>query len=295
MPFLELSIDLAGLDPEEVESACFASGALSITLVDAADTPILEPLPGTTPLWAHIRLTALYPAGTDSGALEARLRSELGQPGLASGFRTIEDRVWEREWLKDFKPQRHGRRLWICPGGQRPPADAGDATVVVWLDPGLAFGTGTHATTALCLAWLDELDLRGMRLLDVGSGSGILSVAALALGAASAVAVDIDPQALLASRENAERNGVAQRLTVQPAESAWGDGYDVVVANILAEPLLELAAPIAAATRPGGHLALSGLLATQAATVAAGYAPWFDIDPARVLGDWAALAGRRRN
>ena len=295
MPFLELSLELADLDPEVVEEACFATGALSVTLVDAADTPILEPLPGTTPLWPNIRLSALYDAATDPQALRGELGALLSRPGLDAQFKAVEDRIWEREWLKDFKPQRHGARLWICPGGQPPPEHAGPAPVIVWLDPGLAFGTGTHATTALCLAWLDETELAGARVLDVGSGSGILSVAALALGARHAVAVDIDPQALIASRENAERNGVAERLTVQSAQVPWGEGYDVVVATILAEPLLELAPAIAQATRAGGGLVLSGLLASQAATVAAAYAPWFDIEPARVQGDWAALAGRRRN
>ena len=295
MPFLELSLDLTGLDPEAVECACFDAGALSVTLVDAADTPILEPLPGTTPLWPSIRLTALYAEDTDQDLLTGELRRALARPELVAGYRAIEDRVWEREWLKDFKTQRHGRRLWICPGGQSPPAADAAERVIVWLDPGLAFGTGTHATTALCLEWLDGTDVTGARVLDVGSGSGILSVAALALGAAHALAIDIDPQALLASRENAERNGVADRLEVRPAETDWGSGYDIVVANILAEPLLALAPAIAAAVRPHGGLVLSGLLASQAATVAEAYAPWFDIEPARVRGDWAALAGRRRN
>ena len=295
MPFIELSIDLADADPESVEAACFAAGALSVTLTDAADTPILEPLPGTTPLWPHVRLAALYGAGTDSGAVIADLRAALGRPDLEATVRLVEDRVWEREWLKDFKPRRHGRRLWICPGGQPPPPGEDSDAVIVWLDPGLAFGTGTHATTALCLEWLDEVPLAGARLLDVGSGSGILSVAALKLGAGHALAIDIDPQALIASRENAERNGVADRLAVRDAALPWGSGYDIVVANILAEPLLQLSGAIAGAIRPGGGIVLSGLLASQADAVAAAYAPWFDMEAARIRDDWAALAGRRRN
>lgn len=301
MPFLELNLDLKDTDPEPVEAACFATGALSVTLTDAADAPILEPLPGTTPLWPTIKLAALYPADVSplalTGALNQAVNESRGaardQVTLRPVYRHIEDRVWEREWLKDFKPQRHGRRLWICPGGQPPPAAEAASATLVWLDPGLAFGTGTHATTALCLEWLDETDLTSCRVLDVGSGSGILAVAALALGATSAVAIDIDPQALLASRENAARNGVAGRLTVQAADIPWGEGYDVVVANILAEPLIALAADIARATRPGGRIVLSGLLAPQAPSIAAAYAPWFDMETARVRGDWAALAGRR--
>lgn len=294
MPYLELSLDLGGLDPDVVEAACFATGALSVTLSDGADTPILEPKPGTTPLWPAVRLAALYAADTDQAQLTDALEGELGDRMPRPEYRAIEDRVWEREWLKDFHPQRHGRRLWICPGGQPPPADAVDP-VIVWLDPGLAFGTGTHATTALCLEWLDEVPLAGTRLFDVGSGSGILAIAALQLGCAQAIAMDIDPQALIASRENAERNGVADRLIVQPAEDPWGEGYDIVVANILAEPLIELAPDIARVTRPGGRLVLSGLLAAQAAVVAAAYAPFFAIEPVRERGDWAALAGQRRH
>ena len=225
----------------------------------------------------------------------ADLRAALGRPDLEATVRLVEDRVWEREWLKDFKPRRHGRRLWICPGGQPPPPGEDSDAVIVWLDPGLAFGTGTHATTALCLEWLDEVPLAGARLLDVGSGSGILSVAALKLGAGHALAIDIDPQALIASRENAERNGVADRLAVRDAALPWGSGYDIVVANILAEPLLQLSGAIAGAIRPGGGIVLSGLLASQADAVAAAYAPWFDTEAARIRDDWAALAGRRRN
>jgi ribosomal protein L11 methyltransferase len=295
VPFIELSIELTESDPESVEAACFATGALSVTLTDAADTPILEPLPGTTPLWPQVRLAALYADGTDPGTVTAELSAALERPDLVATVRVVADRVWEREWLKDFRPRRHGRRLWICPGGEPPPAGEEADAIIVWLDPGLAFGTGTHATTALCLEWLDGIALDGARVLDVGSGSGILSVAALALGARAAVAIDIDPQALIASRENAERNGVAQRLTVQDASLPWGTGYDVVVANILAEPLLELSGAIAGAVRAGGLIVLSGLLATQAATVAAAYAPWFDMEVARIRDDWAALAGRRRN
>jgi ribosomal protein L11 methyltransferase len=296
VPFLQVHLTLDGLDPGAAEAACFAAGALAVTLTDAGDTPILEPGPGATPLWPAVALAALYDAATVPAALAATLRQALGAPGLALRFETLADRVWEREWLKDFRPMRFGRRLWICPGGLEPPAAAGAATapVIVWLDPGLAFGTGTHATTALCLDWLEGAALAGARVLDVGTGSGILAIAALALGAASVHAQDIDPQALIAARQNAARNGVAARLTVAHAAAPWGGDYTVVLANILAEPLVALAAAIAAATRAGGAVVLSGLLAEQAGAVAAAYAPWFDMDAARQRDGWALLVGRRR-
>lgn len=297
MPFLQVHLSLAGIDVESAEQACFDTGALSVTLADAADTPILEPAPGATPLWPSVALAALYDAATDREALAAALRELLDAPALQPRFEDVADRAWEREWLKDFKPLRFGERLWVCPGGQTPPPEARDA-VLLWLDPGLAFGTGTHATTALCLEWLDSATLAGARVLDVGCGSGILAIAALLLGAEGAVGVDIDPQALLATRENAERNGVASRLAVRPADAPWGadaaERYAVVLANILAEPLIELAPRLAAATLPGGTVVLSGLLTEQAAAVTAAFAPWFDMELPRERAGWAALVGRRR-
>ena len=295
MPFLQVHLTLDDLAPEAAEAACFAAGALAVTLTDAGDAPILEPPPGATPLWPAVALAALYDVATAPQALAARLRATLDRPSLALRFEVLQDRAWEREWLKDFQPMRFGRRLWICPGGQPPPAaPAGAAAVVVWLDPGLAFGSGTHATTALCLEWLDGAALAGRRVLDVGCGSGILSVAALALGAATAHAIDIDPQALVATRDNAARNGVGAALSVAPAAGPWGSGYDLVLANILAEPLVALAPSIAAAAAPSAEVVLSGLLSEQADAVTAAYAPWFDMSLRRERDGWAGLAGRRR-
>jgi ribosomal protein L11 methyltransferase len=296
VPFLQVHLTLDGLDPDAAEAACVAAGAIAVTLADAGDAPILEPKPGATPLWPTVALSALYDAATSPEALGATLRRALAAPGLELRFETLADRAWEREWLKDFRPMRFGRRLWICPGGLAPPAEAtaADAPVIVWLDPGLAFGTGTHATTALCLEWLDAAPLAAERVLDVGTGSGILSIAALTLGAASAHAQDIDPQALIATRDNAERNGIGAALTVAAADAAWGGDYGVVLANILAEPLIELAPAIAAATRAGGAVVLSGLLAAQADAVTAAYAPWFDMQGPRQRDGWVLLVGRRR-
>jgi ribosomal protein L11 methyltransferase len=296
VPFLQLHLRLDGLDPDAAEAACFAAGALSVTLADAGDTPILEPKPGATPLWPSVALAALYDAATEPAALAATLAAALDAPALELRFETLADRVWEREWLKDFRPMRFGRRLWVCPGGLEPPAAASavDAPVIVWLDPGLAFGTGTHATTALCLEWLDGAALAAERVLDVGTGSGILAIASLALGAAGVHALDIDPQALIATRDNAARNGIGAALTVAAADAPWGGGYGAVLANILAEPLVALAPAIAAATRAGGAVVLSGLLAGQTDAVTAAYAPWFDMEVPRHRDGWALLVGRRR-
>jgi ribosomal protein L11 methyltransferase len=294
VPFLQVHLTLEGLDPETAEDACFATGAVSVTLSDAGDTPILEPLPGETPLWPATAVTALYDADTAIEPLAEALSGWLGRPALKLRFEHLADRVWEREWLKDFRPMRFGARLWVCPGGMVPPADATPAPIIVQLDPGLAFGTGTHATTALCLEWLDGAALTGARLLDVGCGSGILAVAGLILGAATAHGIDIDPQALIASTDNAARNGVGDRLSLAAAEAPWGEHYDVVLANILCEPLLALAPRIAAACRPGGTIVLSGLLSAQADAVTAAYRPWFDMEVPRERDGWVGLVGRRR-
>jgi ribosomal protein L11 methyltransferase len=226
-----------------------------------------------------------------------------------SMLEAVADRAWEREWLKDFRPMRFGRRLWVCPGGQRPPvsedpqdraSDEGAPSlepVLLELDPGLAFGTGTHATTALCLEWLDSGAshwLDGAEVIDYGCGSGILAVAALRLGARHAVAMDIDPQALIATRENAARNGVADRVQATDDPECGHAAADVLLANILAGPLVDLAPRLAGLVRPGGLIALSGLLLEQAGAVTDAYRPWFDIDLTGTRDDWGLLTGRRR-
>jgi ribosomal protein L11 methyltransferase len=288
--FLELVIETTRDAAEAVEEALFAAGAQAVTLEDAADTPVLEPRPGETPLWPTPRAVGLFDGGDDARAAIVTTAAALGIDPGAITVRAVADRPWEREWLKDFRPMRFGRRLWICPGGQR--ADAPDA-VVLELDPGLAFGTGTHPTTAMCLEWLDGVGLHARTVLDYGCGSGILALAALRLGAATATAVDNDPQALLATDENATRNGLADRLTVLTPERLAGTTFDVVVANILALPLIELAPRLSALTTPGGALVLAGLLDEQAPAVAAAYRPWFDVSIYASRAGWTALAGRK--
>jgi ribosomal protein L11 methyltransferase len=317
MPFLQFTLDIGARNPEPYEDALFAFGALSVTLLDAADDPVLEPAPGAMPLWPTVVVSAVFPEDVDIAALRAALGTTPGLDPLLvaeqSRVEAVADRAWEREWLKDFRPMRFGQRLWVCPGGQRPPAAEPSASpdptatanpaagrpapVLLELDPGLAFGTGTHATTALCLEWLDsgsEAWLAGAEVIDYGCGSGILAIAALKLGAHSATAMDIDPQALLATRENADRNGVADRVQVTGDRECEGKTVDVLLANILAGPLVDLAPLLAQRVRAGGHIALSGLLLEQADAVTAAYQPWFDIGLTGARDDWGLLTGRRR-
>ena len=290
--FLELVTDTSREQSGIVEEALFAAGALAVTLEDAADAPVLEPGPGETPLWPAVRVVGLFdgtadPAGT-LRAVEAALGADARRIRIA--IREVADRVWEREWLRDFRPMRFGRRLWICPGGQEV-VEAG--AVVLELDPGLAFGTGTHPTTALCLEWLDAARLDGRTVLDYGCGSGILALAALKLGAAHAVGIDNDPQALLATQENADRNGLLDRIAVLRPDELPETTRAIVMANILAGPLIELAPRIAAATAVGGDIVLAGLLDEQAEPVAAAYRPWFDIRTWARRAGWTALTGTR--
>jgi ribosomal protein L11 methyltransferase len=287
MPFLQLTLSIGSADPAPFEDALLAAGAASITLEDAGDDPVLEPPPGATPLWPRVRIKALFDSATDADALRASFPAAM--------LEQIADRAWEREWLKDFRPMRFGQRLWVCPGGQRPQLDeSAGAPCLIELDPGLAFGTGTHPTTALCLDWLDGASLPGKFVVDYGCGSGVLAIAALKLGAAAALAIDIDAQALLASRDNAARNQVAERLTVTGPGEASTQPTDILLANILAEPLIELAPSFADRVVPGGCVVLSGILRSQAAPVASRYAAWFDMSPATFRDDWVLLHGVRR-
>jgi ribosomal protein L11 methyltransferase len=297
MDWQQFVMNLETLSPASVEEILIRHGAQSITFSDAGDRPVLEPGPGETPLWARTRITGLFEPGADMAGLLADLQTTLELDELPEHrLETLADRDWEREWLKDFKPVRFGRRLWVCPAGSRP---AQHDAVVVRLDPGLAFGTGTHATTAMCLEWLDSLDLAGKSLLDYGCGSGVLAIAALKLDGEHAHAMDIDPQAVLATRLNAAANGVQERLTVCGSANDIAGYFDVVVANILAGPLAELAAGITRYLRPGGQLGLSGILSEQADDVREAYARWVEFDePEFRVQDgqtWTRLTGSRRH
>jgi ribosomal protein L11 methyltransferase len=290
MPFHQLVVELPGRELALAEDACRRLGAMAVSLADAADEPLLEPAPGETPLWQVVRLRALFDLGQDPAMLAATLAAVLGLAAERVSVEHVEDRAWEREWLKDFRPMRFGRRLWVCPAGQRP---EGPAAVVLELDPGLAFGTGTHPTTALCLEWLDGAIRGGERVFDYGCGSGILALAALKLGADRACAFDIDPQALHATRENAAKNRLGERVDVAESAAGIAGRFDVVLANILSGPLIALAPDLAPRAAPGGALVLAGLLAAQAGEVAQAYRPWFDIAPVAEREGWVLLAGRR--
>jgi len=288
MPWLQLSLEAGELAPETLSDFFESAGALSVTFEDAADQPLFEPDPGETPLWSSTRVVALFDAGLDQADLQRRLGEAFG-PSAAQRLRAdiLEDRDWERAWLDDFHPMQFGERLWICPAGQRPQGQ--DDAVIIDLDPGLAFGTGTHPTTALCLQWLDAHPPVERQVLDYGCGSGILSIAALKLGAASVWATDIDEQALWATRENARRNDVAERLSTCLPQDLPKQQTDLLLANILANPLIELAEDLAALVRPGGDLVLSGILADQTDAVTAAYRRWFAVDAPVEQAGWVCL------
>ncbi len=290
MPQLALSLNLDGLDAELAEQACFAAGAVAVSFSDTRDDPILEPAPGEFRLWPHPALQALFSIETVPSAVVSSIADALAIDPRRITTSTLEDRVWEREWLRDFQPLRFGSRLWVAPHESE---ITDTAAVIVRLDPGLAFGTGTHPTTAMCLEWLDAELQAGSTVIDYGCGSGVLALAAARLGARTVHAFDIDPQALIATRDNAVANSLEGRIVCVASADELPRPVDVLLANILAGPLCELAAAFAAYVRPGGHVVLAGLLDAQAADVTRAYAPWFDTAPLSSRDGWTALAARR--
>jgi ribosomal protein L11 methyltransferase len=285
-----VSFDLGALDPEGAESACIACGAVAVTLVDSRDDPVLEPLPGEVRLWPATRLSALFLDAGEPRALAEAVATALDLPPGRVTAEVVPERAWEREWLKDFHAMRFGERLWVCPRHERVP-DAN--AVVVTLDPGLAFGTGSHPSTALCLQFLDAHLTRGARAIDYGCGSGVLALACARLGAAEVHCFDIDPQALIATRDNALENAVADVVRVHERAEELPAGVDVLAANILSGPLCTLAPRFAALVRPGGVAVLAGLMRHEVGDVTAAYAAWFDVAGCGESGDWACLSARR--
>jgi ribosomal protein L11 methyltransferase len=289
MAWLQLRIRTPHQRVEMVEDLLFAHQAVSVTLEDAADQPLLEPGPGETPIWDDVEVVGLFIAeDTDPDILRASLDAQLpGECGQVQ-FEDLPERDWVRAWMDRFQPMRFGERLWIVPSHLAPP----DPTAVnLLLDPGLAFGTGTHPTTALCLQWLDAHPPKNLRVLDYGAGSGVLAVAAAKLGASDVIAIDNDPQAVTASHDNATRNQV--RITAGlPDSLAATDVFDVVLANILASILIQLAPTLTAHCKVGGRLVLSGILVDQADDVMAAF-PNFEFAPIAQQEDWVRLDAMR--
>ncbi|ENM5759712.1 50S ribosomal protein L11 methyltransferase [Vibrio mimicus] len=293
MPWIQIKLNATNDNAEAIGDMLMEeTGAVSVTFLDAKDTPVFEPLPGETRLWGDTDVVALYEADMDTSLILQQIKaSNMLAEGFAHKVEQVEDKDWEREWMDNFHPMQFGRRLWICPSWREVPDPQ---AVNVMLDPGLAFGTGTHPTTALCLEWLDNLDLSGKTVIDFGCGSGILAIAAIKLGAAKVIGIDIDPQALLASKDNAARNGVEDQIEVYlPKDQPEGLVADVVVANILAGPLRELSPIIKGLLKPGGQLAMSGILDTQAESVAEFYRDDLELDPIAEKSEWCRISGHK--
>ena len=293
MPWIQLRLSANEETAEKYSDWLSACGAQAVTFIDAKDTPIYEPLPGDEVIyWNNTVVMGLYDASHDMDKVLNYLKGiHPDKDKMAYKLEQLEDKDWEREWMDNFHPMKFGQRLWICPSWR----DVPDPTAVnVMLDPGLAFGTGTHPTTALCLTWLDGLDLEGKTVVDFGCGSGILSLAALKLGAKKVIGIDIDPQALQASLENAKRNQCEDRLALFLPKDQPEFKADVVVANILAGPLRELAPVIIEYVASNGVLALSGVLEEQAQQLQTIYGEYCQMDEITVQDEWVRLSGVRK-
>jgi len=292
MAWEQYVIETTAADLEQVESALLECGALAVSLEDAGDAPILEPGPGETPLWPRMRVRALFEAGTAPAELGAHLARIVSADAVAV-CEPLADTDWSRAWLAHARPLWFGDRLCVTPA-ELVPRDGRAGAAIVVIDPGLAFGTGSHPSTAHCLEWLASANLAGARVLDYGCGSGVLAIAACMLGAHRATAVDIDPQAREACLENARRNGCATRVSVLAPERLAACGYDVVLANILARPLIALASVLSMLAREGGRVVLAGLFTDQEEEVRRAYSGSFDFEAVRRHEEWAALAATRR-
>ncbi len=292
MSWLQLRLAIHPDQAQALEDTLLGLGAVSVTFMDAEDQPIFEPDLGTTPLWSNTHLLALFEGDTCADALISHLR--LLRQGELPEYQVehVQDQDWERSWMDNFQPMRFGDRLWIVPSWH----DAPDPLAVnLLLDPGLAFGTGTHPTTALCLEWLDAEPVAGKQIVDFGCGSGILAIAALLLGASHARGTDIDPQALEASRDNAGRNRIEpEKLSLFLPEAMPQQPADVLVANILAGPLVALCGQLTRLVKPGGRLALSGILAEQTEDILQAYGAGFDLDSVAERDGWIRVSGTRK-
>ena len=289
MPFYELTVQVAQKQVELIDSMLSEAGAVGVTYVDAKDVPIYEPKPGEMPLWNDIKLIALF---DDEASMEMASQTlQRAHPELQQLKTQLKDRVWERVWMEHFKPIRFGANSWVIPDGYEV---VDPEAVNLILDPGLAFGTGTHETTALCLKWLDQHDVKGKQLVDFGCGSGILAVMALLQGAQQVICVDIDDQAIQATRQNAEKNGVGAGIQVVSPENVHNiKNQDGILANILAEPLLAFCDDFYQMLKPGGFIVLSGILESQKNIICEKYASRFIDIECEIEQDWVRVGANR--
>ncbi|WP_438865379.1 50S ribosomal protein L11 methyltransferase [Neptunicella sp.] len=292
MPWLQLKIMSNPEQAESVGDMLTGNGAMAVTFLDAKDSPQYEPKPGEIMLWPETWVMGLFEAKQDMQRVIRNLsQSKILGTDFEYSLNPLEDKDWEREWMENFHPMQFGEKLWICPSWRDvPDPDA----VNVMLDPGLAFGTGTHETTALCLQWLDSVDLTDKTVIDFGCGSGILGIAALKLGAKRVIGIDIDPQALLASQDNADRNGVGNKIELYLPDDAPNIQGDIVLANILAATLKELKSIISATCKTSGYLVMSGILDNQAQDIQQLYSNDYEMQPIAIQGEWARVSGCKR-
>lgn len=295
MPWLQVRIPTLPEHTETLEDTLLLAGCQAVTLLDTDNQPVFEPIRGTTPLWEHTTVQGLFDQDTDAKYLVSVIEQVIKDENLKTGSvvtEILEDKDWEREWMDKFQPIQCGDRLWIVPSWQEAP---NPEAINLKLDPGLAFGTGTHPTTFLCLNWLDSNIKGGETVLDFGCGSGILGLGALLLGAEKMDGIDIDPQAMTATTNNAQLNGIPKesyRVTTETED--LDQDYDRVVANILAGTLIDLKKLICAKVKPQGEIVLSGILSHQAEEVREAYSDVIVFEADQIKDGWVALSGRRR-
>lgn len=296
MAWQQLRFQVQSEQLETIEQFLLEQGALSVSYLDAEDQAVFQKEPGSTPLWDNSCVVSLF---DEQANLDGVLFWLQQHPAVSKErvpeVEHLEDQEWERSWMADFQAMQFGERLWICPSWQTPPDP--DA-INIMLDPGLAFGSGTHNTTSLCLQWLEQNCPPQTTVIDYGCGSGVLAIAAALLGASRVIAVDNDPQAIAATGENSERNQISREqitayLPTELPSRVEIEQADILLANILAEPLLQLAEKFAGLVKPGGKIVLSGLLQEQAEEVLACYRPWFTMEQPQLSEDWVRLVGTR--
>lgn len=291
MHWIQILFETDQQQASQLETALNETGALAVSLFDAGDQPLLEPEPGKALLWNNIRVVGLFDAETPTGEIVNQLSARFGDKLPGFKLEILEDKDWVKEWMDQFQPIQFAEKLWICPSWQQPP-DPDAANIM--LDPGLAFGTGTHATTALCLEWLGTTALDDCSVIDYGCGSGILGIGALLLGCNRLWATDIDPLALETTAENARRNAIDDgQIEISLPQDCRADASDLLLANILAGPLVELAPTLAALVKHQGKIALSGILESQSGQVLNAYRQWFEFDPVVEREGWVLLTGTK--